>query len=193
MFAVSSDADGLVCNAYPTVDGHRAAEIALNQVRVDADARLGEPGQAYTALEETVFDATLAVSAEAVGIMQIMTEKTVEYCKSREQFGVPIGSFQALQHRMVDMLTACEQAYSLLLWASLANADRTPDARQAIHSIKYFVGTSGQKVGQEAVQLHGAMGMTWELDIAHYFKRLTAIGQLFGNSDWHLDRLAAGQ
>ena len=191
MFALSAGAQGLSRRAYPTVDGQQAAEITLDKVRVDADAVLGEVGQAFEALDETVYEATLAVSAEAVGIMQIMTEKTVDYCKSRQQFGVPIGSFQSLQHRMVDMLTACEQAYSLLLWASMANAGQTTEARQAIHSIKYFVGTSGQKVGQEAIQLHGGMGMTWELDIAHYFKRLTAIGQLFGNADWHLDRLSA--
>jgi len=104
---------------------------------------------------------------------------------------VPIGSFQALQHRMVDMLTACEQSYSLLLWACMANADGTDEAQRAISAIKYQVGTAGKKVGQEAVQLHGGMGVSWELDIAHYFKRLTAIGQMFGNADWHLDKLAA--
>jgi alkylation response protein AidB-like acyl-CoA dehydrogenase len=122
--------------------------------------------------------------------MQILTDKTVEYSKNREQFGVPIGSFQALQHRMVDMLTACEQSYSLLLWACMANADDTDEARRAISAIKYQVGVAGKKVGQEAVQLHGGMGVTWDLDVAHYFKRLTAIGQMFGNADWHLDLLA---
>jgi alkylation response protein AidB-like acyl-CoA dehydrogenase len=137
-----------------------------------------------------VDEATLAVCAEAVGIMQTLTDKTVEYSKSREQFGVPIGSFQALQHRMVDMLTACEQSYSLLLWASMANADKTEDAKRAISAIKYQVGTAGKKVGQEAVQLHGGMGVSWDVDIAHYFKRLTTIGQMFGNADWHLDKLA---
>jgi len=122
--------------------------------------------------------------------MQIMTEKTVEYTKNRVQFGVPISSFQALQHRMVDMLTACEQSYSLLIWASMANANGTDEARKSISSIKYQIGTAGKKVGQEAVQLHGGMGVSWEVDIAHYFKRLTVIGQLFGNADWHLDKLA---
>jgi alkylation response protein AidB-like acyl-CoA dehydrogenase len=138
-------------------------------------------------------EATLAVCAEAVGIMQIMTHKTVDYSKSRVQFGVPIGSFQALQHRMVDMLTACEQSYSLLLWATMLAAEdaNSEQARRAVSSIKYQVGTAGKKVGQEAVQIHGGMGVTWELDIAHYFKRLTVIGQLFGNADYHLDRLAA--
>ena len=138
-------------------------------------------------------NATLPERAVKVGSTTVMTEKTVEYAKSREQFGVPIGSFQALQHRMVDMLTACEQSYSLLLWACLANADNTEDARRSISAIKYQVGTAGKHVGQEAVQLHGGMGVTWELDIAHYFKRLTAINLMFGNADWHLDRLAAAE
>lgn len=191
LFAVDGTAAGLTRKDYPTVDGLRAAEIQLDQVRVDADAALGEIGSGFDAFESAVADATLAVCAEAVGIMQVMTEKTVEYTKSREQFGVPISSFQALQHRMVDMLTACEQSYSLLLWACLANADGTADAQRSISAIKYQVGTAGKKVGQEAVQLHGGMGVTWDLDIAHYFKRLTAITQLFGNADWHLDRLAA--
>ena len=190
LFAVDGSADGLTRNDYPTVDGLRAAEIHLDQVRVDADAVLGDAGGGFDVFEAVVADATLAVCAEAVGIIQAMTGKTVEYTKSREQFGVPIGSFQALQHRMVDMLTACEQSYSLLLWACLANADGTEDARRSISAIKYQVGTAAKKVGEEAVQLHGGMGVTWDLDIAHYFKRLTAIGQIFGNADWHLDRLA---
>jgi alkylation response protein AidB-like acyl-CoA dehydrogenase len=107
------------------------------------------------------------------------------------QFGVPIGSFQALQHRMVDMLTDCEQSQSLLMWAVLINAQGGAETKRAISSIKYQVGIAGRKIGEEAVQLHGGMGVTWELDVAHYFKRLTAIGQIFGNADWHLDKLAA--
>lgn len=191
LFAIDASADGINCRDYPTVDGLRAAELHLDTVRVDAHAVLGDVGGGCDVFQAVVDDATLAVCAEAVGIIQAMTAKTVEYTKSREQFGVPIGSFQALQHRMVDMLTACEQSYSLLLWACLANADGTDDARRSISAIKYQVGTAAKKVGQEAIQLHGGMGVTWDLDIAHYFKRLTAIGQLFGNADWHLDRLAA--
>jgi len=191
LFAVGGAADGVSRNSYPTVDGHQAAEITLHDVRVGSEAILGEVGDGYTTLDAVIDEATLAVCAEAVGIMQTLTDKTVEYSKSRIQFGVPIGSFQALQHRMVDMLTACEQSYSLLLWASMANTDGADDAKRAISAIKYHVSTAGQKVGQEAVQLHGGMGVSWDLDIAHYFKRLTAIGQLFGNADWHLDKLAA--
>lgn len=192
LFIVPADAAGVSREAYPTVDGLQAAEIALEDVRIPAANLLGKPGDAFAVIDAVMQQATLAVCAEAVGIMQVMTHKTVEYSKSRVQFGVPIGSFQALQHRMVDMLTACEQSYSLLLWATMLAAEGDNDeSRRAISSIKYQVGTAGKKVGQEAVQLHGGMGVTWELDVAHYFKRLTVINTLFGNADFHLDRLAA--
>jgi alkylation response protein AidB-like acyl-CoA dehydrogenase len=191
LFAVPTDVSGVSLRPYHTIDGLRAAELVLQDVVVDAGGVLGELGGGFAALDATIDDATLAVCAEAVGIMQVLKDKTVEYSKSRSQFGVPIGSFQALQHRMVDMLTACEQAQSLLLWAAMTCASGEDDAKRAISSIKYLVGTSGQTLGEEAVQIHGGMGVTWELDVAHYFKRLTAIGQLFGNADWHLDRLAA--
>lgn len=191
LFAIPTGAKGVSINAYHTVDGLRAAELTLENVRVDHDSILGEPGAGFAALDATIDDATLAICAEAVGIMHVLKDKTVEYSKNRAQFGVPIGSFQALQHRMVDMLTACEQAQSLLLWAAMTCAASNSDAKRAISSIKYLVGTSGQTLGEEAVQLHGGMGVTWELDVAHYFKRLTAINQIFGNADWHLDKLAA--
>lgn len=190
LFAVPASSEGLTCKAYATVDGQQAAEISLDGVKLGPSAVLGEPDDGFATLDAVIDDATLAVSAEAVGIMQTLQVKTVEYSKDRIQFGVPIGSFQALQHRMVDMLTACEQSYSLLLWACMLAADGATDAKRAISSIKYQVGTAGRQVGEEAVQLHGGMGVSWELDIAHYFKRLTAIGQMFGNADWHLDRLA---
>lgn len=191
LFAVAGTADGVKRRAYTTVDGHQAAEIELRDVWLDANSVLGDVDGGFAPLSAVINAATLAVCAEAVGIMQVMTHKTVEYSKNRVQFGVPIGSFQALQHRMVDMLTACEQSYSLLLWASLANTDATAEASNAISALKYQIGTAGQHVAEEAVQMHGAMGVTWELDIAHYFKRMTAIGQIFGNADWHLDRLAS--
>jgi alkylation response protein AidB-like acyl-CoA dehydrogenase len=190
LFAIDASADGLSITDYATIDGHQAAEIQLQDVRVEAAAVLGDVGAAFATLDATIDDATLAVCAEAIGIMQKLQDKTVEYSKNRMQFGVPIGSFQALQHRMVDMLTACEQSQSLLMWAVMVNAENGDDAKQAISSIKYQVGVAGRKVGEEAVQIHGGMGVTWELDVAHYFKRLTAIGQIFGNADWHLDKLA---
>jgi len=123
--------------------------------------------------------------------MSVLSEKTIEYAKSRVQFGVPISSFQALQHRMVEMYTACEQSRSLLMWAAMTVADGDENSARAIHSLKYQIGTAGRRVGEEAIQIHGGMGVTWELDVAHFFKRLTAIGVMFGTADWHLDRLAA--
>jgi alkylation response protein AidB-like acyl-CoA dehydrogenase len=190
LFAIPSDTQGISRTSYPTVDGHQAAEIRLDGVRCGRENLIGEVDHGFPALDATIDEATLAVCAEAVGIMQIMTEKTIAYSKERMQFGVPIGSFQALQHRMVDMFTECEQSYSLLIWATMLAAQGSEDARRAISAIKYQIGTAGRKVGQEAVQIHGGMGVTWELDVAHYFKRLTAIDQAFGNADWHLDRLA---
>ena len=190
LFAVPAESPGLERTDYATVDGLQAAEIVLDGVRVTADHVLGNVDAGFTALDATIDDATLAVCAEAVGLMQALTDKTVEYAKQREQFGVPIGTFQALQHRMVDMLMACEKAQSVLIWAVMASAGSGDDAKRAISTIKYLVGSLGQKVGEEAVQIHGGMGVTWELDVAHLFKRLTAINRQFGNADWHLDRLA---
>jgi alkylation response protein AidB-like acyl-CoA dehydrogenase len=168
LFAVPADSDGLDVRSYATVDGQQAAEISLDNVAVDGAGVIGEPGKGLAALDAAIDDATLAVCAEAVGIMQIMTDKTVEYSKNRMR----------------------EQSYSLLLWATMLAAQDDADAKHAMHSIKYQVGTVGRKVGQEAVQIHGGMGVSWEVDIAHYFKRLTTIDQILGNADWHLDRLA---
>ena len=191
LFGIAADAAGLSVRDYATVDGQRAAEISLENVSAGADQIIGEIDEGFGALDAAVADATLAVCAEAVGIMTILTEKTIEYSKNRVQFGVPISSFQALQHRMVEMYTACEQSRSLLMWAVMTVADGGKTSEQAIHSIKYQIGVAGKRVGEEAVQIHGGMGVTWELDVAHYFKRLTAIGLMFGSADWHLDRLAA--
>jgi len=191
LFAVAADADGLAIRGYPTVDAQRAAELSLDDVAVDADAVLGEIGAGFPALRQTVDEATLAVCAEAVGIMSAMHERTLDYVKSRFQFGVPIGSFQALQHRLVDCMIDCEQTRSLLYRAVMMQDGGSPEAARAVSALKYQVGTAGVRVGRESVQMHGGMGVTWELDIAHFFKRLTAIDVLFGNADHHLDRIAA--
>ena len=190
LFAVPADSDGVVVESYKTVDAQSGAEVMLNSVTVPESAVLGEIGDGYATLAAVIDEATIAVCAEAVGIMRMMHDKTVEYSKSRVQFGVPIGTFQALQHRMVETLMLCEQSRSLLLWAVMLAAEGDPDASKAISAVKYQVGTAGRKVAQEAVQLHGGMGVTWELDIAHYFKRHAAIETLFGNADFHLDRFA---
>jgi alkylation response protein AidB-like acyl-CoA dehydrogenase len=190
LFAVPAETDGLEIRSYPTADALQAAEVRLQAVSVPADHALGDTGGGFDAFRAAVDDATLAVCAEAVGIMQCMHDKTVDYSKNRVQFGVPIGTFQALQHRMVDTMIACEQTRSLLYWCVMLNAAGSPGARDAIGALKYQVGTAGTQVAREAVQLHGGMGVTWELDIAHYFKRLTAIDLSFGNADYHLDRFA---
>jgi len=190
LFAVPSNAAGLSRRAYPTVDGLQAAELDLEDVTVGLDNVLGSVDEGFDTLRNIVDEATLAVSAEAVGIMQAMHDKTVEYSKDRVQFGVPIGTFQALQHRMVETMMSCEQSRSLLYWCVMLNCSNDNDARKAISALKYQVGTAGVHVAREAVQIHGGMGVTWELDIAHYFKRISAIDLMFGNADYHLDRFA---
>ncbi|MBT8078379.1 MAG: acyl-CoA dehydrogenase family protein [Gammaproteobacteria bacterium] len=191
LFLVPADTAGIGIRDYATVDGHQAAELLLTDVQATATAVLGNIDGGFDTLRSIVDDATLAVCAEAVGIMSTMHEKTVEYSKNRVQFGVPIGSFQALQHRMADNLIACEQSYSLMLWAVMLKAAGADDTSRAISALKYQIGTAGRRVAQEAVQIHGGMGITWELDIAHYFKRFSAIETLFGNADFHLDRYVA--
>ena len=188
LFIVESDTSGILKNNYKTVDGHSASEITFKNVEVSKDNLLGEIGKGYQALESTVDDAILAVCAEATGIMKSLHDKTVEYSKNRVQFGVPIGGFQALQHRMVDTLMACEETESILLWALTTNQDDSSSLKKAISGLKYQIGTAGKHVGQEAVQLHGGMGISWELDIAHFFKRLSSIEILFGNADFHMKR-----
>lgn len=188
LLGVPADARGVEIRPYPTVDALQAADIDFNDVTVDENAVLGDVGKGFATLQAVIDEATLAISAEAVGIMQAMHDKTVEYSRNRTQFGVPIGTFQALQHRMVDTMIACEQSRSLLYWSVMLSTTESPEAQNSISALKYQVGTAGITVAREAVQLHGGMGVTWELDIAHYFKRMTAIDATFGNADFHLDR-----
>jgi alkylation response protein AidB-like acyl-CoA dehydrogenase len=190
LFAVPAESSGVTVAAYPTVDSLQAADIKLENVAIAEDCVLGTVDEGYATLCDVIDEATLAVAAEAVGIMQTMHDKTVEYSKSRVQFGVPIGTFQALQHRMVDTMTECEQSRSLMYWCVMLNQAKNVNARKSVRALKYQVGTAGIKVAREAVQIHGGMGVTWELDIAHYFKRMTAIDLMFGNADYHLDRFS---
>lgn len=191
LFVLAADSEGVKRRGYATVDGQKGAEIGFEDVRVPAAQLLGEEGKALPVIESVIQEATLAVCAEAVGIMEKLNHKTLEYTKSRVQFGVPIAAFQALQHRMVEMFMLYEQTKSLLLWAVMAQeSEDAEEARRAVSAIKYEVGTAGRKIGEEAVQLHGGMGVTWELDVAHYFKRLTVINTLFGNADYHVERYA---
>jgi alkylation response protein AidB-like acyl-CoA dehydrogenase len=188
LFALPATSNGVKISPYTTVDALQAAEVELVDVAISSGSILGVLDEGFPVLREVIDDATLAISAEAVGIMQTMHDKTVEYSKNRSQFGVPIGTFQALQHRMVDTMTECEQTRSLMYWCVMLNASKSPNARQAISALKYQIGTAGVHVAREAVQLHGGMGVSWELDIAHYFKRMTAIELTFGNADYHLDK-----
>jgi pimeloyl-CoA dehydrogenase small subunit len=191
LFLVDADAPGLSRRAYPTVDGLRAAEVTLSGVHVDSDHVLGEPGAAFPLIAQAVDAAIAALMAEAVGAMAAMHEMTVEYLKTRKQFGVPIGAFQVLQHRAADMLIALEQARSMALFATMMADD--PDAverRKAISAAKVQIGRSARFVGQQAVQLHGGIGMTMEYKVGHYFKRVTMIDTLFGDADHHLTELA---
>lgn len=192
LFVVDASAEGLGKRDYPTVDGMRAAEITLNDVQVGADALVGELDQGYGLIEQVLDDGIMAVGSEAVGCMEVLYKDTVEYCKTREQFGQPIGKFQVLQHRMVDMFMEHEQSKSLMYMAAMRmDEGYGPEAQKAVSAFKVQVGKSGRFVGQNAVQLHGGMGMTDELNIGHYFKRLTIIDTLFGNVDYHLKRFGA--
>ncbi len=188
LFVVDAATAGIERKAYPTVDARQAADITLSDVRVPSAQLLGGIDNGFETLSAVIDDAIICVSAEAVGIMQALNYRTLEYSKSRVQFGVPIASFQALQHRMVEMFMIAEQTRSLLLHAVMAqDEDDRESAKASIHALKVQVGTEGRRLGEEAVQLHGGMGVSWELDVAHYFKRLTMIDTLFGNADHHLE------
>jgi pimeloyl-CoA dehydrogenase small subunit len=192
LFVVPADAAGISRRDYPTVDAFRASEITFSGVKLDADALLGEAGNGLSVLEQVVDEGILAVGSEAVGCMEVLYKATVEYCKTREQFGQPIGKFQVLQHRMVDMFMEHEQAKSLMYMAAMRMEEGYgPEAQKAVSAFKVQVGKSGRFVGQNAIQLHGGMGMTEELSVGHYFKRLTMIDTLFGNVDFHLKRFGS--
>jgi pimeloyl-CoA dehydrogenase small subunit len=191
LFVVDADAAGVARRGYPTVDGLRAAEVTFSGVRIGADQILGEPGRAFPLIAQAVDAAIAALAAEAVGAMAALHEMTIEYVKTRKQFGVPIGSFQVLQHRAAEMLIALEQARSMAFYATMMAEEPDPtERRRAIAAAKVQIGRSGRFVGQQAIQLHGGIGMTMEYKAGHYFKRLTTIDALFGDADHHLATLA---
>lgn len=186
-FDAAAPPAGLTVHAYRTIDDRRAADLTIDELRLPADALLGEAGPS---LERARDEAAAAVCSEAVGGMRKVLADTVEYCRQRQQFGQPIGSFQVLQHRMVDMYMEVEQAVAAVYLAIL-NLAAEPDVRaRAVSAAKATVGRAARFVGQNAVQLHGGMGMTEELAIGHYFKRLTAVQYEFGSTDQHLARYA---
>jgi pimeloyl-CoA dehydrogenase small subunit len=189
LFLVDGNANGVSRRGYPTQDGLRAAEISLSGVEVPAGRVLSD--DALPIIERVIDEAIAALAAEAVGAMAEMHALTVDYLKTRKQFGVAIGAFQALQHRAVDMFVALEQARSMAMFATMMSAEDDAEVRsRAISAAKVQIGRSAKIVGHGAIQLHGGVGMTMELKVGHYFKRATMIDVMFGDADYHLAKLA---
>jgi pimeloyl-CoA dehydrogenase small subunit len=192
LFIVDNNSSGVTRRDYRTIDGQRAADITFKDVTVGADALLGKEGAAFPVIEKVVNRAIAALCAEAVGAMQAANNITNEYLKERKQFGTPIGKFQVLQHRMVDMYMEAEQSKSMsdMVAMKLEMGDEA-ESRKAVAAAKAQIGQAAKFVGQQSIQLHGGMGMTDEYSIGHYFKRLTTIEMLFGNTDHHFKKYAA--
>ena len=189
LFAVPRDTPGVSLQAYPTLDNQRAADVTLHGVRLPRTSLLGPEGGAFQTIVAVTDLGLAALCAEAVGALQASLDATVEYTKTRKQFGQPIGKFQALQHRMADMLMHVEQARSMSYLAAMRCTD--PDAavrRRALSAAKVLVGQACRFVGQQSIQLHGGMGMTDELLISHHFRRLTAIELSLGDTEHHLEQ-----
>jgi pimeloyl-CoA dehydrogenase small subunit len=189
LFLVDASASGVTRRGYTTMDGARAAEISLANVK--ALDTIGEPGKAIEIIERIAEDAIAALCAEAVGNMQALLDTTVEYLKTRVQFGQPIGKFQALQHRAADMLVALEMARSMAMYATMMTGEEDAVERaKAMSAAKIQIGKSARFVGQQAIQLHGGIGATEELKVGHYFRRLTMMESQFGDTDFHIGRLS---
>ena len=191
LFLVPRDAKGLTAAAYSTQSGSRAADLLLEDVTVGADALIGTAGRALPVIERAVDRAIAALCGEAVGIINALNQATLNYLKTRKQFGVAIGTFQALKHKMADMLIAAEQTRSMAIIAAVhADSEDAAERHRAIAAAKAYIGQSGRLVGQHAVQLHGGMGVVDELNVSHYFKRLTMIDLTFGDADYHLAKFS---
>jgi alkylation response protein AidB-like acyl-CoA dehydrogenase len=191
LFLVGREAAGATLFAYPTQSGGRAADLRLEGVALAANALIGPPGQGLGLVERAVDKGIAALCAEAVGIIAALNEATLNYLKTRKQFGVPIGKFQALQHRMADLLIAAEQARSMAVIAAVyADSEDVDERRRAVSGAKAYIGQAARLVGQQAVQMHGAMGVVDDLIVSHYFKRLTMIDLSLGDTDFHLARFS---
>lgn len=189
LFLVDKEAAGLSSRDYETVDGLRASELDFSSVIVGADALIGTLNEAYAVIERVVDFASAAICAEGVGVVTQLREKTVEYLKTRKQFGKPIGRFQVLQHRTVDMFMVEEQMRSLAYLAAIRVTDGTDEERvKSVSAAKVYLGDARPIVGEQSAQLHGGIGVTDELDVAHYVKRLTMLNVLFGDRDYHMQR-----
>ncbi|WP_299322392.1 acyl-CoA dehydrogenase family protein [Parasphingopyxis sp.] len=188
VFVVDKSSEGITTRDYPTVDGRRASEIYFENVAVPGDAVIGQEGNGLALIELVTDEAIAAQCAEACGAMKVAQEMTVDYSQQRKQFGTPIGKFQVLQHRMVDMFVEYEQSISMAYLATLRLGEDHRERKIAVSSAKVKIGQAAHHVGQEAIQIHGGMGMTDELAIGHYFKRLTIFDSEFGNVDHHMKR-----
>jgi len=188
LFLVPRDAPGVSVRGYPKIDGGRAAEVSFENVILGDDALLGAAGNGFATLEYAIACGVLALCSEAVGAMDVAKDYTLDYLRTRKQFGVAIGSFQALQHRMADMLLEIEQARSAVINAAAALGAERKVRERAVSAAKYSIGRIGALVAQECIQLHGGIGMTWELPLAHYAKRLVMIDHQLGDEDHHLER-----
>lgn len=192
LFIVDANATGVSRRDYRTIDGYRAADISLNQVQVSDDALLTDAGAAWELLDAVADYGVTLLCAEAIGIMEAITSATLEYLKTRQQFGVPIGKFQVLQHRMAEMFMEMEQSRSMATLAAVKIAsDSAEERRRTVSAAKARIGQAAKYIGQQAVQLHGGMGVTDELPVAHMFKRLTIIELTLGDTDHHLARFVA--
>jgi alkylation response protein AidB-like acyl-CoA dehydrogenase len=191
LFLVPTDADGVSLRGYPTIDGLHAAEVTFSGMAVGADALLGEEGQGFAALEASQARGALALSAEAIGLMEVCRDTTIEYLRTRKQFGVPIGKFQALQHRMATVILEIEQARSSVINAAGAMAGSRMERERAVSAAKAMIGRIGRLVAEEAIQMHGGIAMTWEYALGHYAKRLVMIDHQLGDVDHHTARFTA--
>ncbi|MBA3508063.1 MAG: acyl-CoA dehydrogenase family protein [Betaproteobacteria bacterium] len=192
LFLVDANARGIAMQSYRTLDGRRAADVTLRSVTVPEDAMVGNEGDALALIEQVTDYATALLCAEAVGAIKYANDATLEYLKTRRQFGVPLGTFQALQHRMVDMVISQEQAKSMasLACANVDSGNDPAERKRMVSAAKIKIADACRHVSQEAIQLHGGMGMSDELKVSHTFRRLTMIAQQFGDAEHHLERFA---
>ena len=188
LFMTEIGSEGITLQNYPTIDEYRASEVIIENLKVSKDAILGKVDEAYDAIEEEIDKSTIAACSEALGILEVLKDATTDYCKNRKQFGQPISKNQVIQFRLVDMMMEYEQAKSILYMAITSDLSNPDERRKTVSALKSRMGKAIKFVGENAIQLHGGMGMTEEYMISHYFKRATMIGVLFGNVDYHMKR-----
>ena len=188
LFLTEIDTQGITLQNYPTIDEYRASEVIVENLKLSKDSILGKVDAAYDAIEEEVDKSTIAACAEALGVLGVLKDATTDYCKNRKQFGQPISKNQVIQFRLVDMMMEYEQVKSILYMAITSDLSNPDERRKSVSALKSKMGQAIKFIGENAIQLHGGMGMTEEYMISHYFKRATMIGVLFGNVDYHMKR-----